>query len=155
MADITYLKTTKENEIFITLCSALNAEFARLLSGAVNPTATRADKTGDFTDVILAFAGSVPIACIALRPFDKDTAEIKRMYVIPEMRNSGIGTKLIEKITAVALGKGCKFLVLETNEKLPDAKRLYEKMGFAKIKSYGPYDDLEETLCMGKKLTKE
>lgn len=152
MLNIEYFYTDKNNEIFNELCFQLNSELTQALSGAVNPIVTRANNTDDFSDVIIAVENNIPIGCIALRPFSADAAEIKRMYVIPQKRATGIGKILLEKCLSLAKKSGYLYAVLETNEKLPIAKCLYINAGFTKMPSYGPYAALEETLCMKKKL---
>lgn len=152
MFNVEYFNTDKNNEMFNELCFQLNSELSQALSGPVNPIVTRANNTDDFSDVIIAVENNIPIGCIALRPFSADTAEIKRMYVIPQKRAAGIGKILLEKCLSLAKKSGYQYAVLETNEKLPIAKSLYINAGFAKMPSYGPYAALEETLCMKKKL---
>ncbi len=147
-----YFYTDKDNIIFVNLCCQLNCELNEILSGPINPIVTRANMTDDFSDVIIAVENDVVIGCIALRPFSPDTAEIKRMYIIPSKRASGMGKALLEKCLSLAKEKGYRYAVLESNEKLPNAKNLYLKAGFTKMRSYGPYAALEETLCMIKSL---
>jgi len=50
-----------------------------------------------------------------------------------EYRNKGIGTLLLKELTALALKKGYNALSLSTDMKNPSV-RLYERMGFKKIK---------------------
>ena len=92
------------------------------------------------------------MACAALRPFSEDTVELKRMFVSPEWRRKGLGKTILQKCEEMARQKNYRYIVLETNILLPDARSLYEKAGYARIDSYGPYAFLKETLCMCKAL---
>lgn len=130
----------------------LNQELVQKLSGSADPISSRADKTDDFETVLLAKANHVPVSCAALRPFSSDTAELKRMFVLPDWRKNGLGTELLGKCEEIARHRNYRFLVLETNILLPDAKSLYEKNGYVKRASYGPFASLQETLCMQKAL---
>jgi GNAT superfamily N-acetyltransferase len=42
--------------------------------------------------------------------------------------------------------------ILETGKKLPEAIRLYEKKGYARISNYGQYDCLGGSICFAKNL---
>lgn len=147
-----WIQTDRENSDFTALCQLLNRELVLKLSGSGDPISSRADKTDDFETVLLAKTNLVPVACAALRPFSTDTAELKRMYVLPERRNHGLGSILLGKCEEIARYRNYRFLVLETNILLPDAKRLYEKNGYVKRASYGPFASLQETICMQKAL---
>lgn len=144
--------TDRYDPDFAELCRRLNEELVSIVAVSVDPISSRAAETDDFETVILAFADNVPAACAALRPFSKDSAEIKRMYVCPEFRKKGIGTEMLSRLENGARAKGYAFLVLETNVLLPEARSLYESNGYARMESYGPYAFLEDTLCMRKAL---
>ena len=149
---IKWIITDRNDADFTALCRKLNEELVLKLSGSVDPVSSRANATDDFESVILGKAGNVPVACAALRPFSEDTAEIKRMFVSPEWRRKGLGKTILEKCEEIARQEKYRCMVLETNTLLPDARSLYEKNGYVKIESYGPYAYLKETLCMGKTL---
>lgn len=149
---VKWITTDRNDADFTALCRKLNEELVLKLSGSVDPVSSRANATDDFESVILGKAGNVPVACAALRPFSEDTAEIKRMFVSPEWRRKGLGKTILEKCEEIARQEKYRCIVLETNTLLPDARSLYEKKGYVKIESYGPYAYLKETLCMGKTL---
>lgn len=41
-------------------------------------------------------------------------------------------------------------IVLETGKNQPEAISLYQKTGFVRIKNYGPYTNIENSLCFEK-----
>ena len=149
---VKWIKTDRNSTDFIALCRRLNEELVLKLSSSVDPVSSRANATDDFESVLLGKVENVPVACAALRPFSEDTAELKRMFVSPEWRRNGLGKTILEKCEEIARQEKYKHIVLETNILLPDARSLYEKNGYARIESYGPYAYLKETLCMGKTL---
>ena len=59
-----------------------------------------------------------------------DTCELVKMYLLPEARGIGLGTKLIDKCRAFAKEAGYKNIYLETMPELKNALKVYEKMGF-------------------------
>ncbi len=57
-------------------------------------------------------------------------AEIQELYVSPDYRNRHIGQRLLETVTAVAIGEGCLNLEVTTNQQRADAIRFYERESF-------------------------
>ncbi len=68
-----------------------------------------------------------------LRGGDPVTAELKKMYFLPDVRGQGFGRKLIENILRDAQKAGYQQIYLETTEGMKDALRLYEKLGFQRL----------------------
>jgi len=86
--------------------------------------------------LLLAYAGEQPVGCVALRKFSEDTCEMKRLYVKPKFRGSGIGRQLAEKVIADAKGKGYRIMRLDTIETMDEAINLYRSLGFEERDSY-------------------
>ena len=76
--------------------------------------------------------------CVAVRFLDRETAEMKRLYVRAAHRGRGIGRALAEAAIAVAREAGCKRLVLDTLPKMLEAAQLYRTLGFQKTGTYLP-----------------
>ena len=81
--------------------------------------------------------------CIALRPLDDSSCEMKRLYVRPAFRGRGIARKLVDTILTDARNIGYTELLLDTLPFLTDAIALYEDLGFVHIGCYNdsPLDD--------------
>ena len=77
--------------------------------------------------------------CVALRPLDATTGEIKRLYVRPAYRGTGLGSKLAGRVLDAARAAGYQRLVLDTLDRMEAAVRLYSKLGFRTIPAY--YDN--------------
>jgi GNAT superfamily N-acetyltransferase len=92
----------------------------------------------------LARAGDEGIGCVALRPLDTGTAEVKRMYVTPAWRGRGVGRALLESLLAAARKRGYATLRLGTLDDMLAAQALYQSLGFAPIARYRP-DELVDT----------
>jgi GNAT superfamily N-acetyltransferase len=91
------------------------------------------------------------LGCIALRPLAAEACEMKRLYVTPAARGSGLGRAMIEALIEEASRLGYREMKLDTLPELDAAVRLYRKLGFAPIPPYGshPYPGL---VCLGKAL---
>jgi putative acetyltransferase len=95
----------------------------------------------------------VPVGCGALRLIDDDTGELKRMYVSPTVRGTGLGRRLVAALEAEARALGVRRLVLETGTRQDAALALYRATGFHPIPLFGEYLRSPETsICLGKEL---
>ncbi len=74
--------------------------------------------------------------CVAVRSIDDETCEMKRLYVRPEQRGSGLGRSLILAIIEEARGIGYRRMRLDTMPKMAGAQRLYASFGFRDIAAY-------------------
>ena len=86
--------------------------------------------------IILCYENKKPTGCIALRKFEGDTCEMKRLYLRPEARGKGIGRVLANKIIEKAKELGYKKMQLDTLETMKEAIALYKSMGFKVIAPY-------------------
>jgi len=95
----------------------------------------------------------VAVGCGAVRRLDESTAELKRMYVDPQVRGKGIGRALVESLEREARALGVTRVVLETGTRLAPAIRLYEGLGYIRIPLFGEYLSSPGTsVCFGKSL---
>jgi putative acetyltransferase len=86
--------------------------------------------------ILLAGLTDTALACIALRPLEKDICEMKRLYVSPPARGTGLGIELCENIISQAGKKKYKLMRLDTLRTMKPAIKLYESLGFYEIDSY-------------------
>jgi putative acetyltransferase len=97
--------------------------------------------------LLIAWSGSNPTGCVALRPLGDDVCELKRMYVRPAFRGRGVGRRLTEAILAEARSFGYATMKLDTLPVMLPAVRLYESLGFVRCTAY--YNTpLTETIFM-------
>jgi GNAT superfamily N-acetyltransferase len=145
-----------------TLVEAAQADLAaRYGSGDANPIeAIEFDPPeGCF---LVARLGGEPVACGGWRtlshfvdaPADADdVGEIKRMYVTPGARGTGVAAALLAALEDAARERGMRRLVLETGLKQPEAIRFYEKNGYRRIPNYGYYRDEPDCVSFARDLT--
>lgn len=101
--------------------------------------------------LLLAMQDEQAAGCIALRRFDADTGEVKRLWVRPAFRATGLGRGLAERVISEARAAGYKRLVLDTLGTMASAIALYRSLGFREIAPY--YDNpLAGAVYMGLEL---
>ncbi|MEV8114622.1 GNAT family N-acetyltransferase [Streptomyces xiamenensis] len=87
------------------------------------------------------------LACGALRRLDAGSAEVKRMYVAPGARGTGVATAVLRALEAAALERGWATLRLETGTLQPDAERFYRREGYREIPQFGAYIGSRISVC--------
>jgi GNAT superfamily N-acetyltransferase len=92
------------------------------------------------------------VACGGVCRFDDARAELKRMYVLPEFRGTGLGRQLLEALEAEARRLGYSGMVLETGNRQPEALGLYLSAGYGSIPCYGAYASRALSMCFEKQL---
>ena len=83
------------------------------------------------------------------------TAEIKRMYVAPAARRTGMARLMLAHLEATALKAGAPVVVLETGTAQPEAIALYTSSGYVRIADFGHYKDQPLSRCFGRRLASE
>jgi ribosomal protein S18 acetylase RimI-like enzyme len=77
---------------------------------------------------------------VAVRPISAKIAEMKRLYVVPSARGSGLGQRLAQAAIAAARDAGYEAIRLDTIEAtMRPAMALYRRLGFIEIPAY--YDN--------------
>ena len=79
---------------------------------------------------LLARVDGRPAGCGGLCRQDAETAEVRRMYVVPEARGRGIGRVLLTGLVEAAGELGYRRVRLETGDKQHEAMGLYRAEGF-------------------------
>lgn len=90
--------------------------------------------------LVLAIQHGQMAGCCALRAIDTtdyaNACEMKRLYVRPGCRGSGIGRMLAEEIVERGRVLGYDSILLDTLSDMEAARALYEDLGFEEIPPY-------------------
>lgn len=103
-------------------------------------------------NVIVCYDDTVPVGCGALKEYDSETGEIKRMFVHPEHRKKGVANAVLQELERWAKELRFTSCILETSFKLENAIALYKKFGYLSIPNYGQYIGVESSVCMKKNI---
>jgi putative acetyltransferase len=90
-------------------------------------------------DFFVAHCEGVAAGCGAIKFYDPDYAEIKRMYVRPPFRGLGLGRAIMQHLEDHAVRHGIRLVRLETGIRQPEAIGLYERMGYRRREAFGEY----------------
>ena len=92
------------------------------------------------------------IGCGALVVAGDGSAEIKRMFVLPEARGRNVGRLILERLEDAARAASVTVIRLETGVHQPEAIGLYRAAGFVEIGPFGGYVSDPLSLFMEKRL---
>ena len=87
--------------------------------------------------LFLAYVDEELAGCIALRAVGNSRCEMKRLFVRPAFRGTGLGRVLVEALINKARAIGYKSMLLDTLPgRMDSAIALYRKIGFEEIAPY-------------------
>lgn len=148
------VRTHSENPDFKKLVLLLDAVLSAL-DGDDHSFYAQFNKTNFITEVVVAYESENPVGCGAIKKYDSQTAEVKRMYTLPDFRGKGIAKNILAELEKWAGELEYKNCILETGVKQIDAIGLYQKCGYHIIENYGQYQGVENSICMQKHLIQE
>ena len=143
---ITIVRTDSYDKGFIELVKSLDA-YLKITDGEDHEFYNQYNSIDTLNHVIVAYMDDAFVGCGSIKRYNKDTVEIKRMYVNPKSRGLGIATNVLKELELWAKELGCKKCILETGIRQVEAVSLYKKNRYKLIPNYGQYANVDESLC--------
>jgi GNAT superfamily N-acetyltransferase len=100
------------------------------------PTASPAQLAPPDGGFLVGWLAGEAVACGGVKRLDATTCEIKRMYVAPRARGSGMARALLAALEDEARRLGYAVARLDTGPQQPHAERLYRSAGYAEIPDF-------------------
>lgn len=145
------IRTSPAHEAYKELVIQLDAELA-VTDGEDHEFYDQFNKSDLIKHVVVGFEGEKPIGCGALKEFEPKVMEVKRMFILKEMRGKGYAFQILNELESWAREIGYEKCILETGINQPEAIALYKKSGYKIISNYGQYAGVEKSFCFGKDL---
>lgn len=145
------VKTTSDNSDFQDLVNQLDA-YLRIVDGEDHEFYAQFNKTDALQYVIVCYDQDVAIGCGAFKTYNTQTAEIKRMFTLPEYRGKGVAKSIMKALENWAKEENYTNTILETGYLQKDAIGLYTKLGYQIIDNFGQYAGIKTSICMKKNL---
>jgi putative acetyltransferase len=146
---ISIKRTNSGDTDFIHLVAMLDADLAQR-NGEEQAFYVQFNKLDLIRNVVIAYAGNIPVGCGAIKEYAVGTMEVKRMFTRTDQCGKGIASQLLNELEKWALELGYSKCLLETGMKQPEAIALYQKCGYTGIPNYGQYAGVENSVCFEK-----
>jgi len=146
---MTFRRTDSDDHNFIGLVKLLDADLA-IRDGADHSFYSQYNKIDMIRNAIVCYNDDRPVGCGAFKPYNSDTVEIKRMFVLPECRGRQLGQAILFELEKWAAELHYQYCILETGKKQPEAIKLYQNSGYHLISNYGQYIGIVNSVCMKK-----
>lgn len=140
-----------KSEDFARLTQRLDAYYFELV-GDIHLRYAEVNRPENFACLAVVYEGDAPIACGCWKHVNETSAEIKRIYVLPEYRRKGAARLLLRELETNAAASGKTRFVLETAPTTGDSHALYLSSGYRKIDYYGSPAGAENCLCFEKEI---
>lgn len=148
----TLLRTDSKNKDFIQLVKLLDTELA-VRDGDDHDFYHQYNSIDQIKHAVVLYEENEAIGCGAIKEFDSETMEVKRMYTSETGRGRGLASIVLAELEQWATELGYKRCILETGLAQPEAIRLYEKNHYQLIPNYGQYEGVDNSRCFEKTLS--
>jgi GNAT superfamily N-acetyltransferase len=85
---------------------------------------------------VVGYEDGQPVCCGGIKELGAGACEIKRVYVVPELRGRGVARQLLAALEKKAGSIGYEIVRLETGNRSHAARRLYETAGYVEIGNF-------------------
>ncbi|MDG3582340.1 GNAT family N-acetyltransferase [Galbibacter pacificus] len=148
---LVYRRTTSTDKDFISLVGKLDKHLAKK-NGENQEFYGQFNTLDAIKHVVLAYNGKMAVGCGAIKQYNPEVMEVKRMYTRAEYRGKGIALSVLNELEKWAVELGFSKCVLETDKDNAGAIHIYRKNGYLPIPNYGQYQGVAMSVCFEKAL---
>lgn len=146
-----FIRTDGRDKDFVENCRLLELDLDRRVGRQIKREKyAKFNQLDEIREAIVVYDDGRAVGGGAIRRYDDENIELKRVFVHSEYQGKGIGSRLVSLLIQWAVELGYRRMILETGELLAESCAVYKKLGFQVIPNYGPYADMPESLCMAK-----
>jgi GNAT superfamily N-acetyltransferase len=140
-ASITFRPAAVDSGDGAALAQAMRDEIAIMydgleLDGDTMPKAGPAQLSPPGGAFVVGYHERRPACCGGVKRLDDRRCEIKKMYVVPELRGRGVARALLQELENAARGLGYAIARLDTGPKQLSARGLFESERYAEIPDF-------------------
>lgn len=146
---LTLKRTNSEDPDFLSLVRALDQEL-RIRDGDDHVFYAQFNKVDLIRHAIVAYWDHTAVACGAVKRYNDQTMEVKRMFVADAFRGKGIASRVLAELEHWTRELQFARCILETGKNQPEAIGLYHKNGYRLIPNYDQYALIENSVCFEK-----
>ena len=148
---IKLIRTNSENKDFINLVKHLDA-YLKITDQDEHDFYNQFNNIDVIKHVVIAYNEDEPVGCGAIKFFSENSAEVKRMFVLPKARGKGSAQQILLELESWAKDLGYANCILETGKRQVEAVQFYHKSKYQVIPNYGQYKNMENSICFKKVL---
>ena len=149
--NISIKRVDAADEDFVRLVAMLDGELV-VKDGEDHDFYHQYNLINDIRYAVVIAVNDEPCACGAIKPFDANTMEVKRMFTREEYRGRGLASRLLAELESWTIELKGKRCILETGKYMPDAVAFYRKNGYEEIPNYGQYVGVDSSICFEKRI---
>jgi GNAT superfamily N-acetyltransferase len=106
------------------------------LDGETMPKAGAAELSPPGGAFIVGYHGIRPVCCGGVKRLDDGRCEIKKMFVVPELRGQGVARALLHELEDAARRLGYPIARLDTGPRQGNAEGLYRDEGYVEVPDF-------------------
>lgn len=148
---INITRTNSQNKDFLELVKKLDA-YLSVTDGNEHDFYDQYNKLNHIKHVVLAYKNDVVVSCGAIKAYNDNSIEVKRMFTLPDFRGQGFATYVLNELENWAKELSYTKTILETGKRQLEAVKFYQKNAYITIPNYGQYVDVENSICFEKEL---
>ncbi len=123
------------------LAQAMREEIAEMydgleLDGDSMPRAGQAELSPPGGLFIVGRVNGAAVCCGGVKRLDDRTCEIKKMYVVPQLRGEGVARRLLDELEERARALGYEIVRLDTGPRQINARGLFASEGYVEIEDF-------------------